>query len=228
MSYGSSTAGNNKNLRAPVFAISRLRVGRDGPGMTTLVTFMGCPLRCKYCLNDECHGTMRADDGAVTATRVMWLTPKQLYNKVKIDNIYFQATGGGVCFGGGEPTLYDDFIVEFRRICGERWKITIETALTCYYTPIHKLSSVVDHWIVDIKDMNDTIYHRYTGELSRIRQSLYSLRLAGCVENVTIRVPHIPGYNTDEDVQRSIEEVKKIGFTNIDEFNYIKRLTKKK
>jgi pyruvate formate lyase activating enzyme len=41
-------------------------------------------------------------------------------------------------------------------------------------------------------------------------------------------VPHIPGYNTDEDVQRSIEEVKKIGFTNIDEFNYIKRLTKKK
>ena len=40
---------------APIFGISRLRMGTDGKGITTLVTFMGCPLKCKYCLNPKCH-----------------------------------------------------------------------------------------------------------------------------------------------------------------------------
>ena len=41
----------NHRIKAPIFAISRLRMGTDGSGITTLVTFMGCPLQCKYCLN---------------------------------------------------------------------------------------------------------------------------------------------------------------------------------
>ena len=73
---------------------------------------------------------------------------------VKVDNIYFQSTGGGICFGGGEPTLYKDFIVEFKKICGDKWKITLETCLRCSYNTIKDLSPVVDHWIVDVKSMN--------------------------------------------------------------------------
>ena len=41
------------------------------------------------------------------------LTPQRLYDLVKIDNIYFQTTGGGICFGGGEPTMYANFIKAF-------------------------------------------------------------------------------------------------------------------
>ena len=33
-----------------VIGISRHRLGTDGRGITTLVAFHGCPLRCKYCL----------------------------------------------------------------------------------------------------------------------------------------------------------------------------------
>ena len=83
----------------------------------------------------------------------MLLTPQELYDKVKIDNIYFQATEGGICFGGGEPLLHSDFIKEFRDICGSKWKITVETALACSWADINLLASIVDHWIVDIKDM---------------------------------------------------------------------------
>ena len=36
---------------APVIAVSRLRMKIDGPGVTTLVCFHGCPLRCHWCLN---------------------------------------------------------------------------------------------------------------------------------------------------------------------------------
>ena len=45
-------------VAAPIFAISRLRMGTDGSGITTLVTFMGCPLQCKYCLNKMWKGTI--------------------------------------------------------------------------------------------------------------------------------------------------------------------------
>ena len=72
---------------------------------------MGCPLQCKYCLNIKCHEPVYESDGKSVRIGIMMLTPLELYNLVKIDNIYFQTTGGGICFGGGEPTLYEQFIV---------------------------------------------------------------------------------------------------------------------
>ena len=39
---------------APLICIDRHRLTIDGEGVTTLVAFHGCPLRCKYCLNPQC------------------------------------------------------------------------------------------------------------------------------------------------------------------------------
>ena len=84
----------------PTAAISRLRMATDGEGITTLVCAWGCPLRCKYCLNK-----FTWDEN----TKVRRYTPQELYDKVRLDSLYFEATGGGVTFGGGEPLLYADF-----------------------------------------------------------------------------------------------------------------------
>ena len=45
-----STNEERKAYASPIFGISRHRMGVDGKGVTTLVTFMGCPLKCRYCL----------------------------------------------------------------------------------------------------------------------------------------------------------------------------------
>lgn len=63
---------------APVFGISRLRIGTDGKGITTLVTFMGCPLNCKYCLNDFCHESIYKSDDKTFKKGIELLTPKEL------------------------------------------------------------------------------------------------------------------------------------------------------
>ncbi len=209
------------SLLQPFFGVSRLRMGLDGRGVTTLVTFMGCQLRCKYCLNERCHWKVYEDDGATPCKGILMLTPQQLYDIVKKDNIYFQATGGGVCFGGGEPLEHPEFIMEFRKLCGTRWKITVETALACHPHNIELLAPIVDHWIVDIKDMNPRIREKYTGRVGDSAHQLCYLKQYGIVDNVTIRVPHIPGFNTDEDVNRSIEQVKILGFKDIQEFEYL-------
>ena len=94
---------------APFVGRARHRMLVDGQGVTTLVCFHGCPLRCHWCLNP-----FTLDPN----TKKEILTPRELYEKVRIDELYFLATGGGITFGGGEPLLYSDFLQEFRGICG--------------------------------------------------------------------------------------------------------------
>lgn len=210
-------------ISAPIFAISRLRMATDGSGITTLVTFMGCPLHCKYCLNKKCHEPIYESDNKTLRKGIMMLSPKELYDLVKIDNIYFQATGGGICFGGGEPTLYASFIKEFKKLCQGKWKITLETCLRCSYNTIAELSEVVDHWIVDIKSMNPFIYQEYTGAMSGVLQHLKSIQMLIPQDRVTIKVPIIPGFNEEADVDSDIAEIKEnYGFTDVIKAEYKK------
>ena len=197
-------------VKAPIYSISRLRFGTDGKGITSLVAFMGCPLRCRHCINSWCHSDP-------SLSRLM--SPEDLFDELMIDNIYFQMTGGGVCFGGGEPTLYPEFIRQFRKECGSRWRITVETALTCPEDVILDMVPVIDKWIVDVKDLSEEIYERYTGRRNDIRSKLKKLLDAGA--ETTVRVPHIPGYNCDADVASTIGELRGMGFDDIDEFTYI-------
>ena len=197
-------------VKAPIYSISRLRFGTDGKGITSLVAFMGCPLRCRHCINSWCHSDP-------SLSRLM--SPEDLFDELMIDNIYFQMTGGGVCFGGGEPPLYPEFIRQFRKECGSRWRITVETALTCPEDVILDMVPVIDKWIVDVKDLSEEIYERYTGRRNDIRSKLKKLLDAGA--ETTVRVPHIPGYNCDADVASTIGELRGMGFDDIDEFTYI-------
>lgn len=209
-------------VKAPIFAISRLRMKTDGNGITTLVAFMGCPLRCKYCLNEQCHQFIYEEDGIKPRNGVILLSAQDLYDKVKIDNIYFQATGGGICFGGGEPTLYPGFIEEFKQLCGERWKVTLETSLCCTANTIRRLSKAVDAWIVDIKSVNENVYQQYTERKSEIIKQLTILQENVQEEKVTIKVPVINGFNTEKEVDEDIENIRlRFGFSNIIKIQYI-------
>ena len=154
------------------------------------------------------------------------LTPQQLYDIVKQDNIYFQASGGGICFGGGEPTMQEQFIIEFAKLCPKNWKITLETSLDCSYNTIKALAPYVDEWIVDIKSMNADIYYRYTGKNSAVHQHLECAKRLLPLNKVTIKVPHIPDFTTEEDVRESIRELGEMGFANIVECDYVKRVTR--
>lgn len=214
------------NIKRPIFGISRHRMGIDGNGITTLVAFMGCPLKCRYCLNDQCHASMYESDGKSLRRGIKMLSPKELYNLVEIDNIYFQATGGGICFGGGEPAMNADFIIEFAKLCPKNWKLTIETSLRCSAQTIKALSTFIDEWIVDVKDMNNSIYENYTKVPSIITEQLQNLKKLVPLDRITIKVPLIPNFNTKADVDSSIGVLKKMGFENIVQITYIERKSK--
>lgn len=199
----------------PFIGISRHRIGVDGKGVTTLAAFHGCPLRCRYCLNAACLGP---------SDHFYHYTPESLYDKVRIDNLYFLATSGGICFGGGEPLLRVDFIARFRELCGSAWRLTAETSLAVPRAAVVRAAEIFDEFIVDIKDANPVIYKRYTGRSNRqALANLHWLLDKKGPECVTVRVPLIPEYNCDTDRDRTIDLLHRWGATRIDRFDYIVR-----
>ena len=199
---------------ARIIGIRRHRLQTDGDGVTTLVAFNGCPLRCKYCLNPHCWDPDTGKD----------YTPASLYEKVKVDQLYFLATRGGVTFGGGEPLLYVDFIREFRTLCGPQWQVVVETSLNVPAESVEALDPVLDGYIVDIKDMNPEVYEAYTGKSNDlVLKNLEWLLRHGDPRRITVRVPRIPDFNTDADIERSKARLEKMGAVVFDMFNYIIR-----
>ena len=197
---------------APLIGISRHRLTTDGEGVTTLVAFHGCPLRCKYCLNPQSLHS----EGIWKHYDCM-----QLYEEVRLDELYFLATHGGITFGGGEPCLQSDFIYEFRQLCGQEWQLSVESSLNVPQENIEKLLPVIDYYIIDIKDINNDIYQQYTEkENEKVLNNLHYLIEHGKNEQIIVRTPIIPVYNSESDVDNSIRLLKEMGITQFDRFTY--------
>ena len=145
----------NDGLTAPIVHYDRIRIQSDGDGVRTLVFFYGCPLRCQYCLNPQTwNGELRARQ----------LTPQYLLEEVEIDNLYFQATNGGITFGGGEPLLHADFIKNFIEIAPKEWNYWVETSLAVPFAHIQKVAPHIAKFVVDIKSLDKGVYQNYTGQ----------------------------------------------------------------
>ena len=124
----------------------------DGKGITLLVVLTGCPLACPYCINGE----LLKD-----SSRLKLVTPKQLVEELAIDHCYFLYTGGGVTFGGGEPLLQSEAILEFAQVCPSEWNINIETSLNVPLEQLEPLLTGRFSFIIDMKAMQPDIYKQY-------------------------------------------------------------------
>ena len=190
--------------KARIANISRHRLS-DGKGITTLVAFQGCLLHCRYCLNPD-------------AMDFIWDTPvftcTSLYEVVKIDDLYFKATGGGITFGGGEPLLCSSFIREFKDVCEIDWRLNVETSLNIPRRKIEEVMPIIDEYFIDIKDVNANIYEQYTGKSNeRVLENLKWMVAQGLVEKMVIRVPSIPNFNASADIDNSLDVLQSLGLS---------------
>ena len=198
----------------PLLALVRHRMETDGEGVTTLAVGAGCPLHCKWCINKKL--LQKGNPQNVTA--------EKLIERVKVDNLYFLASGGGITFGGGEPLLYADFISEFRKLCPPQWKITVETSLFIPRNYLAAVTDAVDLFIVDCKDMNEDTYRSYTGEdVSVMKENLEFLLQRIGPDRIIVRVPLIPEYNSAQAQESSAGELRDMGVKRLNLFEYVIR-----
>ncbi|MBQ8147777.1 MAG: radical SAM protein [Lachnospiraceae bacterium] len=195
-----------------VQTINRHRMKVDGEGVTTLVGLYGCPLQCKYCINET----------VLKEAPYKEYTPDALLQVVMQDYCYFVATNGGVTFGGGESLLHSEVIQEFIRILPEHVSVNLETSLNVKQDAVIPLLEPVHQFIIDIKSMNGSIYEAYTKlPNQRVLENLQYIAEHNYQHKCRIRVPRIPEFNDEADIENSVSVLRNLGFENIDVFSYI-------
>ena len=204
-------------MKSDIMSISRLRMGTDGEGITTLVGFYGCTLNCRYCINNQCHSD---------CVRASYST-EELLSVLSKDEPYYLMTGGGVTFGGGEPLLQAEFIHEVCSLIENKWNKTIETSLNVPWENVEVLLDDIDYWFIDIKDFRTEVYKAYTGQENDIVIS----NLKRLIENIDphkicVRIPYIPEFNTKEDTLEELSYLREniSAVVSVEIFDYIRCL----
>jgi len=117
--------------------------------------------------------------------------------EVRKDVIFYDQSGGGVTFSGGEPLMQPEFLVALLEACrAEGIRTAVDT--TCYASPevIQRVAHAADLFLCDIKHLNRERHKQYTGaDNDRILANIALLTQAGA--EIVIRVPIIPGCNDD-------------------------------
>lgn len=153
-------------------------------------------VRCGACV-EACYADARQTIGYE-------VSPEAVADEIARDVPFYERSGGGATFSGGEPLMQIDFLDELLDACRARG---IHTALdTCGYAPweaIERIRRRVDLFLYDVKVVDDARHRELTGVSNEI--ILGNLRaLSGLGHAIRLRVAIIPGMNDDDESIRAI------------------------
>lgn len=199
-------------MKGLIFDIRHYAV-HDGPGIRTTVFLKGCPLACHWCHNPESRTV--SSQPIITRRRIgekvfeetetvgVILTPLEVVMEAEKSRLFFDESGGGITFSGGEPLLQADFLAETLTLCRQREIHT--TVDTCGYAPkeiLRGIAGLTDLFLYDLKLMDDKKHKTYTGVSNHlIIDNLHLLVAMG--KKIWLRMPVIPGVNdTDNEIKK--------------------------
>ncbi|MEW6399257.1 MAG: glycyl-radical enzyme activating protein [Bacillota bacterium] len=170
-----------------------LKVCRHGAiinqGGTVLAVTEKCTL-CGDCVT-VCHAGARTIVGReVTAEEVM--------AEIRKDRDFYEESGGGVTFSGGEPLAQPGFLELLLKRCKEEeYRTAVETTGLAKLEDLLRISETTDLFLYDLKLMDDKEHRKFTGASNRvILDNLKALSLYH--ETIIVRVPIIPGVTDSE------------------------------
>lgn len=170
-----------------VFKIQRYSI-HDGPGIRTTIFFQGCPLSCHWCHNPESQRAL----AQISEPDMDTLVP-DLMKDIEKDLIFYEDSGGGVTFSGGEPLCQPQLVFRLLDECRKR------DIHTCVDTSGYADASILlmaaqksDLILYDVKLMDAAAHAAFTGTNNRIiLDNLKHLSEQGA--NLRLRFPLIPG-----------------------------------
>jgi pyruvate formate lyase activating enzyme len=149
---------------------------------------------------DKCILCGRCVDVCVAGAREIIgrkMTVSQVMAEVERDVVFYDQSGGGVTFSGGEPLMQPDFLVALLNRCRA---LNIHTAVdtSCYADPdiVKSVAEKTDLFLCDIKHMDNEMHERFTGVGNKL--ILDNIRLVSQAgKKIVIRIPIVPGFNDD-------------------------------
>ncbi len=168
----------------------------DGPGIRVVVFMQGCTLRCLYCHNPDTW-TLDGNKDALD------FTPEELVNKISRFRSYFEKSGGGVTFSGGDPLKQPEFLKETLKLCKEAGiHTTLDTSGVGFgdYEEILKYTDLV---LYDVKHLTREGYKDMTGiEIDETQEFLEACKKMGT--KMWIRQVVVPGKTDSEEYIREL------------------------
>lgn len=148
--------------------------------------------KCTVC--GECVDACLAGAREIVGWRA---TAEQIMAEIEKDIVFYDQSGGGATFSGGEPLMQPQFLLALLRKCRRKG---IHTAVdtTCYADPatMREVAAETDLFLCDVKHMNSDIHREYTGvDNELILDNIRNLSEAS--SKIVIRVPIVPGFNDD-------------------------------
>lgn len=114
------------------------------------------------------------------------------------DKAYYEHSGGGVTFSGGEPTGQPEFLQELLILAKkEGLHVCLDTCGQAPWALYEALLPRVDLFLYDYKAADPAVHRQYTGvDNTLILENLRRLSAAGA--RILLRCPIIPGINDNE------------------------------
>jgi len=140
------------------------------------------------------------------------VTVKELVSGLLRDKVFYDQSGGGVTFSGGDAGMQAEFFYE---VAMQLRDAEVHVALdTAGYFPWEKLAplvSAVDLVLYDIKTLNRVLHKRYTGVDNQLILE-NAMRIADMGKTMTVRMILIPGVNDSEDeIVERLKFIKNLG-----------------
>ena len=140
------------------------------------------------------------------------VTVKELVSGLLRDKIFYDQSGGGVTFSGGDAGMQAEF---FYNVAVALRDFEVHVALdTAGYFPWEKLAplvAAVDLVLFDIKTLSRTLHKRYTGVDNQLILE-NAMRVADMGKDMTVRLILVPGVNdSDDEIIGRLKFVKSLG-----------------
>jgi pyruvate formate lyase activating enzyme len=214
-------------------------------GRFARVNLMLYPERCIQC--GECikacpHGAISQRDGVIRTTAQLCQTCgtcldhcvaearnlagrrvsiAEVLREIEQDRVFYDESGGGVTFSGGEPLSQPCFLEAMLDACRASGIHTVVD--TCGYADpelVRHISEKVDLFLFDLKMLDADAHKQYTGVSNEVILTNLAA-LAKQAKPIVVRFPVIPGINDGmDDLHCMIDFLCSLGLTHLDLLPY--------
>lgn len=148
------------------------------------------------------------------------ITESELLLEILKDKAYYDTSGGGVTFSGGECMLQIDFLEKILALCRQNGINTaVDTAGNVPYEYFERILPYTDTFLYDVKCISEDLHKEFTGASNKlICENLQKLTADGAT--VTVRVPLIGGFNDGEELEKIKKYLSKLNLKSIEYLEY--------
>jgi pyruvate formate lyase activating enzyme len=125
------------------------------------------------------------------------LTPEETYQEVAKDTVFYDTSGGGVTFSGGEPMVQPEFIQAAATICRQAGiHVALDTCGAATWEQYERVLKVIDLVLYDLKVLDPEQHRKSTGmDNATILKNARQISKLGIP--MWVRTPVIPGFTAD-------------------------------